>query len=141
MGKFDAIMEKYIAKGFSADNIDFAISAVKDGTKREHILESLTADYRGMSNEQSTALLEDLFIVNGGEFKKENSGGYLYATMFLLVGFVCAFFIISSLYYGEALTKAGLFGAGAIGGISGGFYYLAKSVKGKFRDADEPFKE
>jgi hypothetical protein len=140
VGKFDKLIEKYSEKGVSADNIAYAISAVKDGIRREHILESLTADYRGMNSEQSIHLLEDLFAANGGEFKKENRGGYLYATMFLLIGCVCAFFILSGLYYGEVPRKPVLFLVGATGGIGGGIYYLTKSLKGKFRDEDEPFK-
>ena len=65
MGKFDSIKEKYTARGINPDHIDYAISSVKDGAKREHIIDNLTADYRGMNNEQSVALLEELFIVNG----------------------------------------------------------------------------
>jgi hypothetical protein len=141
MKKFEAIIYKYSKAGISINNIDFAIDSVKDGSKREHILESLTADYRGLDNDEATALLEELFAANGGEFKKENQGGYLYGTMFLLVGITCSLFIASAFYYREMLMKPALFVIGAFGGLSGGIYYLTKAIKGKFRDSDEPFKE
>ena len=141
MKKFEKIVSRYHKMGVSIGNIEFAIDSVKDGSKKEHILENLTANYRGMPNEQATALLEELFAANGGEFKKENQGGYLYGTMFLMVGITCSFFIVSAFYYREMLIKPALFVIGAIGGLSGGFYYLTKAIKGKFRDSDEPFKE
>jgi hypothetical protein len=141
MAKFDPIVEKHTNKGISTDNIEYAISAVKDGTKREHILENLTADYRGMNHEQGNALLEDLFTVSGGEFKKENRGGYLFGTAFLVVGLSCAFYIFYVLYYDGVLVKPILVALGAFFGIAGGLRYFVKSLKGQYRDHDEPFKE
>ena len=76
MRKFEKMKSKYLALGVSENNLDFAIGAVIDGSKREHILETLNADYRGMSESQSTQMLEDLFEANAGEFKKAMSGNY-----------------------------------------------------------------
>jgi hypothetical protein len=39
MKKFDQIIEKYRNKGVGANNIEYAIDSVKDGTKRELILD------------------------------------------------------------------------------------------------------
>ena len=94
MKKFDTIIDKYLKIGVSKDDIEYAISEVKNGTKRAYIIENLTADYRGMHFEQATALLEDLFAANGGEFKKENRGGYLYGIVFLMFGLSCTSYIL-----------------------------------------------
>ena len=47
MSKFDAVKQQFLDKGIKQENIDYAIDAVKSGTKREFILENLTSDYRG----------------------------------------------------------------------------------------------
>ena len=83
MNKFENLVIKYTAIGVSKENIEYAISSVKDGTKREFILESLTADYRGMEYGLANSMLEELYKLNGGEFKKENRNGYLYGIFFL----------------------------------------------------------
>lgn len=141
MGKFDAIIEKYTSQGVSQDNIEYAISAVKDGSKRAHIIDSLTADYRGMTVFQSMDLLDELFEANGGEFKKENRGGYLYGTLFLLIGLGCAFYIGYVLINGGVIIRPVLVFAGAIIGLVGAASYYIKSLLGKYRDEDEPFKD
>lgn len=141
MGKFDSIIIKYNHIGVRTDNIEFAIDAVKNGTKREHILENLTAGYRGMQDQQATALLEDLFAANGGEFRIENRGGYLFGTLFLLLGLICTFFIVYAISSGETLQKPLIFAIGAIIGLGGAVIYFTKALRGKFRDNDEPFRE
>jgi hypothetical protein len=104
MGKFDIIKSKYLTLGVTEDNIHYAIGAVIDGTKREHIIETLTADYRGMSESQSSQILEDLFEANGGEFKK-NRGGYLYSILLCLAGVTGIGFLIAMLVSGEWKLK------------------------------------
>jgi hypothetical protein len=143
MNKFRTITEKYIFLGVRQDNIEFAIDAVKDGTRREIIIDSLTADYRGMNEEQAQHLLNELFVANGGEFKKENRGGYLYAALFLLVGIACLVILIALLYNNgySRIGKLIALGIVALGGISGGIKLLLKAIQGKFRDEDEPFKD
>ncbi len=87
MKNIDSIKARYRSMGIKEDNIDYAISAVKDGVKRAHIVENLTADYRGMKEEETMPLLNELFAANGGEHKKENSNGYLFGGCTLAVDF------------------------------------------------------
>jgi hypothetical protein len=142
MAKFDLIREKYLKLDVREDNIDFAIGAVLDGTKREHIIESLTADYRGMIEAQSTQLLQDLFAANGGEFKKENRGGYLNGALLLLVGLTGTGFFIAMLLTGEAKVKFIVLSlSAAVFGLPTGAMAIIKSVKGKYRDNDDALSE
>lgn len=139
MKKFDSVKSKYLALGVSEDNIDYAIEAVIDGGKREHILESLTADYRGMSETQSSQMLGDLFEANGGEFKKENQGGYLngiFLSLFGGLGLVC---LILMLVWGEFKFKFALLAFGvAVFGLIKGPMIILKSLKGNYREEDDP---
>ena len=98
MQKFGLVKSKYLTLGVTEENIDYAIESVIDGTKQELILETLTANYRGVSGSQAAQLLQDIYVVNGGEFKKENRGGYLYGTLLSLVGLVSAGFFYSNAY-------------------------------------------
>ncbi|MBO9562787.1 MAG: hypothetical protein J7621_08440 [Niastella sp.] len=141
MKKFETVKAQYMSQGVNEDNILYAIDAVKEGTPREHVLENLTADYRGMDYIHATQLLEELFAVNGGEFKKENRYGYLYGAFFLLLGFAAAFYIFYVYTYGGILYRPILVWAVAIFGILGGIGYVIKSMSGNFREADEPFKD
>jgi hypothetical protein len=136
------IKSKYRSLGVSEDNFDYAVSAVVDGTKREFILESLTADYRGMPENLSIQLLEELFEANGGEFKKENRGGYLFGTLLCLVGIVCSYFLVAMLISGEWKLKFVILSlSGAVIGLLKGAALLIKAWKGTYRDTDDPFNE
>ena len=140
MTAFNLVKQRYLALGVKEDNIDFAISAVVDGTKREHIIESLTADYRGMTEDQSNQLLQDLFTANGGEFKKENRGGYLNGALLLLIGFIGAGFFIAMLVSGETKVKFIVLSlSAALFGLPAGAMAIIKSLKGKYRDNDDAF--
>lgn len=141
MKNINTIKAEYLAKGVKEDNFNYAIDAVKEGSKREHILENLTADYRGMDYLQATQLLEELFAANGGEFKKENRGGYLYGSFFLLFGLAAAGYIFYVYTYGGVLIRPVVVWIIAVGGILGGIGYLVSSMAGKYRDTDEPFKD
>ena len=79
------LKEKYHMLGVLEKNFDYAVSAVKNGTKREIILKNLTSDVRKMDLELSNNLLDDLFQSNGGEFKYENRVGYMYSIAYLIV--------------------------------------------------------
>ena len=141
MPKFDLIKEKYLHIGIREDNIDFAIGAVLDGTRRDIIIETLTADYRGMNQDQSSQMLEELFEANGGEYKKENSGGYLYGSMLTFVGLLGASFFIAMILTGESKSKfLSIAGALALFGLFQGPFLLYKSFKGRYREADSPFE-
>jgi hypothetical protein len=141
MKKFDKIIEKYTEKGIAFDNIDYAISAIKDGTRREMILESLTADYRGMKLQEANIMLEELYKINGGEFKKENRGGYLYSAVFFIAGACFSFYIYYVYTYGGTLYSPIAMFIGAIGGILGGIMFLLLSLFGEYRQEIEPFQD
>jgi hypothetical protein len=137
--EFSNIKSKYLALGITENNIDYAIGAVIDGTKREHIIETLTADYRGMSESLSTQILDELFEANGGEFKNENRGGYLYGALLCFVGLIGLGFLIAMLVSGEMKLKFLILSAiAALFGLIKGPALLIKSFRGSYRDTDEP---
>ena len=63
--KFNDMIEIYKQKGVTSENIEYTISSIRDGTKREFILESLTADYRGMEYKQANEMLDAFYKVHG----------------------------------------------------------------------------
>lgn len=140
MKKFEAVIAKYHAKGVSLENIEYAISAVKDGSKRAHTIESLTADYRGVEYNLANNMLEDMYKVNGGEFKKENRNGYLFGTFLLMLGSGLAYYIWSVNHYGGIWVSPILTTAGAIVFLGGGLLLIITSLLGKYRDDMEPFE-
>ena len=141
MKKFANIIDKYQSRGVSIDNIEYAVESVKRGAKREHILDNLSADYRGMNLTDANGLLNELFEVNGGEFKKENRYGYLFGSFMLMLGLPCAFYIFYVFTYGGILVRPILVFGLAIFGTFSGLYLIIKALLGKYRDADEPFKD
>lgn len=141
MSKFEPIIEKYSSIGITEDNIEYAVASVKEGAKRAHIIENLISDYRGMNIFQSMDLLDELYEANGGEFKKENRGGYLYGALFLLIGLSCTFYICYVLLFGGVIIRPVLVGGGAIIGTITGLSFIFKSLGGNYRDEDEPFKD
>lgn len=140
MRKYDAVKQQFLDKGFKQENIDYAIDAVKNGTKREFILENLTADYRGMSREEAVPLVEAMFAAGGGEFKKENRDGYLYGGALLAGGLLLVFYIGYVLLFGGVLFRPVLVVTAAVALLSLGTKLLLKAMKGKYRDSDEPFR-
>ncbi len=141
MKQKDLIIEKYTAKGVSLENIEYAISAVKDGNKREHTLESLTADYRGMDYSLANSMLEEMYLLNGGEFKKENRNGYLFGSFSLIIGSTLALYIFYVIYYGGILISPIVTTICAFTFILSGLLLIIKAVQGKYRDDMEPFKD
>jgi hypothetical protein len=139
MGKFHSVKVKYTSKGIKEANIDYAIFLVKNGTKRHLIIESLQEDHRGLTANQALELLEALYAVNGGEFKIENRGGYLYVVLCLLAGIGCSAYLFHFLVYGGTLIKPVAVVIGAFGGTFGGLYLLYKTLSGKFREDEELF--
>jgi hypothetical protein len=139
MSKYDDVIKRYTEKGVSADTVEYAITSVKEGAKREHILESLTASYRGMQPVEANMLLEELFLMSGGEFKKENRTGYLYGALFLLLGGLCAAYIAYTFISGATWHKPVLSSIGAVTGLLAGLGLIIQSLRGKYRDSDDPF--
>jgi hypothetical protein len=140
MKKFAHIIEKYESSGVRIDNIEYAVDSVKQGAKREYIMENLRADYRGMKETDAMALLNELFAANGGEFKKENRAGYIYGIFMLMVGLPCAYYIFYVFTYGGILMRPILVFTGAFFCTLVGVYLIIKSLRGKYRDDDSPFK-
>lgn len=141
MGKFDHIIRKYRQAGVSEDNIEYAILAAKDGGRREHIMESLTADYRGMTPQQATAMLEEIFKANGGEFKKENRGGYWYGALLLILGLGCSYYLYRYYTYGGVLVEPVYIWIGAVLGVGCGLLLIIVSMLGVFREKHSPFND
>lgn len=138
MSKLQTLKETWTKKGISPENFDYALDSVKYGTKREHLLENLTADYRGVDPTLANQLLNELYTASGGEFKKENSRGYLFAFLMLLLGAMCIgylYWAITSHTYRRMITV----GIVAFGCTSYGLILLVKSLRGKYRDTDDPF--
>ena len=140
MSKFDAVKQQFLDKGIKSENIDYTIDAVKNGTKREFILENLTADYRGMSQEEAVPLIDALFAAGGGEFKKVNRDGYLFGGALLAAGLLLAFYIGYVLLFGGVLVRPTLVVASAVVFMGLGAKLLFKAVRGNYRDTDEPFR-
>jgi hypothetical protein len=132
MKKFELVIEKHTNLGISYGNIDYAISAVNDGTRRELILESLTADYRGMSYPDAFLLLEDIYKACGGEFVKENKKGYVISILLLLFGVACFLWVLVFYLKDEDLPTAFIY-YGILSTLLG-FLFLAKTLDGKFRE-------
>lgn len=137
MSKIANVKHAYLLKGISEDNILYAIDAVKSGTRREQILENLTADYRGVSEQDANVLIEDLFKANGGEFKYENRLGYLYGSFSLLIGLPLSFYIWYVFTYGGVLIKPVLVFGGAILFTLSGIVMIGSAVFGRYRQKHE----
>lgn len=73
------IKEKYLSLGLPEKHFDYAFNAVKSGTKKDIIIKNLTSDVRKVDYTLASNMLDDMFSANGGEFKYENRGGYLYS--------------------------------------------------------------
>ena len=137
MSKYTPVIEKYKKQGISEDNIEFALDAAKTGTKREHALESLTADYRKLDYATANAMLNDFYFASGGEFKVENKKGYLHGIFLLLIiGLPCSFYIGYVFINGGIIVRPILVGLGAFFGNVVGIFAIIQAIRGKFRDSN-----
>ncbi len=132
MKKFESLVKKHTELGIKYENIEYAISAVKDGTRRELILESLTADYRGVSYPDAYTLLEDIYKKVGGEFKKENRSGYALSILLLVFGIACFLWIYISFIEDDPIPQM-FYYYGALSTLAG-IVILAKTIDGNFRE-------
>ncbi|GEM_PF-1514393 len=82
--KFEEIKEKYLSIGVPEKHFEYAFKAVKSGTKKGFIMKNLTLDIRKVDVSTASNMLDDMFAANGGEFKYENRGGYLYSIFYLI---------------------------------------------------------
>lgn len=92
--KYASVKENYLRKGVAEYNIDYAVDAILEGTKKKLILENLTGDYRKMTEADANAMLNDLYAAGGGEFAVENRRGYFLGGLLLLIGIMCHFIIL-----------------------------------------------
>ena len=96
MKNFISIKEKYVSLGVAEKHIDYAFNAVKSGSRREFIIKNLTSEVRKVNYELANSMLDEMFSANGGEFKYENRGGYIYSTFYLIAIVVLLLFITFS---------------------------------------------
>jgi len=134
MDKFKNVTDRYVEYGISEFNIEYAIQEVLDGTKREYIEESLTQEYRGMTSAQATALLNDLYLADGGEFKRQNRKGYFWAFAFMLAGAICSF--LTYHFWKESGLISLKIVAGAILCSLAGILTLISVLFGQYREED-----
>lgn len=140
MRKFEQLKSKLVLSGIREDNIDFAVESISEAVRREVVIESLTASYRGMSYEDANRMLNEIYKVQSGEFKIENKGGYIYGGILLFAGLVCLTISIIFFRMDDSPSKlryitmiVGSFG------LTQGSIMLYKAYKGQFRDEDVPF--
>ncbi|MBL7726757.1 MAG: hypothetical protein JNM68_03680 [Dinghuibacter sp.] len=141
MKKFTAVKNKYLQLGLKEDDIDYAITAVKEGSRREHLLDNLTAGYRNVPPEQANALLNELYTQAGGEFKKENRTGYIYGIAICLFATACLIYGIVIYLGDEGFGKSIAAGSLAVASFGMGGKILYKALRGRYRDTDDPFSE
>jgi hypothetical protein len=136
MGKFDAVIETYRMKGVRDDNIEYIITSIKSGTKREFILESLTADYRGMKHADANEMLDAFYEAYGGEFKQESKSGYLVGFFILTVGLLRVFFRVAGRTMDEIIRDPWdiLVVIGIV--VLAATYFFVKAYRGNFREKD-----
>lgn len=84
MKNFINIKEKYISLEVPEKHINYAFNAVKSGVKKELIFKNLTSDVRRVDHKLADEMLDEMFSANGGEFKYENRGGYIYSVFYLI---------------------------------------------------------
>ncbi len=86
MNKFDELTTLYLEKGVSVENIEYAIASVKSQINRDHIMEGLMEDYRGLSLENAHDLVDDLYEASGNEFRNYNITGFVLGFISLFIG-------------------------------------------------------
>jgi hypothetical protein len=86
MKQYEAVKERWLQRSGAEEPIDFAIDSVRDGVARNPIMEGLTCDYRGLSAAQAEALLNDLYVAHGGEFRNNKRSGLITGTAMPVIG-------------------------------------------------------
>ncbi|MDB5251242.1 MAG: hypothetical protein JWP27_411 [Flaviaesturariibacter sp.] len=99
MKKYRAVKDSWIARGVAEEPIDFAIDSIRQGVRREHIIDGLTADYRRMSFLDATSLLNELYAAHGGEFRNAGRSGAALGTAMFVIGSGLTFFFLK--YFSE----------------------------------------
>jgi hypothetical protein len=140
VGKFDALKQQLLSEGISEMNIDYAVLSIQEGVRRELIMESLQSDYRGMNYVIAGSMLDRLYEVYGGEFKKENRSGYAVGIMLLLLGVGCS---AVALYYWRYILENNILkimGFLGLGFTFIGAVILFVAIRGKYRYEMNPLQ-
>ncbi|MDW9379859.1 hypothetical protein [Chryseobacterium sp. JV558] len=129
---FDEIKEKYISLGVPEKNIEYALNAVKSGTKKDFIMKNLTSDIRKVEANVANSMLDEMFTANGGEFKYENRGGYLYSIFYLIA--IIALGIVTFYYSYENRSMQFKLGGALVIFTVLFFRTLIPTIRGRFRE-------
>lgn len=131
MKNLNEIKEKYLSLGLPEKHFDYAFNAVKSGTKKDIIIKNLTSDVRKVDHELANNMLDEMFTSNGGEFKYENRGGYLYSILYLIIIIVLGLIIIFSKYNSSLIIKLSI---ALVGFLVLFFRTLIPTLRGRFRE-------
>ena len=108
---------------------------MKSGTKRDLIIKNLTSDVRKVELNQANDALNEMFKINGGEFKYENNSGYLYSAAYVIIAIVGLLLLIINFSGYKSSMK--LLVAGALLFFWFSFKAIttiSKALKGKYRE-------
>ncbi|KAB1230081.1 hypothetical protein [Chryseobacterium viscerum] len=130
--KLEEIKEKYVSLGIAEKNVDYALNAVKSGTKKDFIMKNLTSDIRKVEPAIANNMLDEMFAANGGEFKHENRGGYLYSTFYLMA--IVALGIVTFYFNKENRSMQFKLGGALLVFIVLFFRTFIPTIKGRFRE-------
>jgi hypothetical protein len=128
----EEIKEKYVSLGIAEKNVDYALNAVKSGTKKDFIMKNLTSDIRKVEPVIAHNMLDEMFAANGGEFKYENRGGYLYSTFYLIA--IVALGIVTFYFSRENRSMQFKLGSALLVFIVLFFRTFIPTIKGRFRE-------
>ena len=130
--KLEEIKEKYVSIGVAEKNVDYALNAVKAGTKKDFIIKNLTSDIRKVDAATANSMLDEMFAANGGEFKYENRGGYLYSTFYLIA--IVALGVVTFYFSKENRSMQFKFGGALLVFIVLFFRTFIPTIRGRFRE-------
>ncbi|RQO36605.1 hypothetical protein DBR39_16070 [Chryseobacterium sp. KBW03] len=128
----EEIKDKYVSLGIAEKNVDYALNAVKSGTKKDFIMKNLTSDIRKVEPAIAHNMLDEMFAANGGEFKYENRGGYLYSTFYLIA--IVALGIVTFYFSRENRSMQFKLGSALLVFIVLFFRTFIPTIKGRFRE-------
>lgn len=140
MPTIQVIKQEFQLEGINEEHIDYAVSAIKEGTRRELIMENLI-DQRGLDAFKSSELLDNLYQLNGGEFKVENRGGYVMGIFSLMGGLGLIAWSVFLFVNKIKLVGAIILGFSGAAMVLNGVIILVTALRGKYRDEMDPFKD
>lgn len=130
--KLEEIKDKYVSLGIAEKNVDYALNAVKAGTKKDFIMKNFTSDIRKVDKATANNMLDEMFAANGGEFKYENRGGYLYSTFYLIA--IVGLGVVTFYFSKENRSMQFKFGGALLLFIVLFFRTFIPTIRGRFRE-------